>query len=352
MINFRWTPSKTLAGWQQYDEINDILYPPTTYPAGTPLKGIIYTQSPRQTNLQDFQAALGKSDFYTPTYNNIVNTNKIRSMPMYGNDCSGFVSFSWEITRHTSNDFIEAIGNTFHKVGNYDAKSPATSDLQKAYTKLQPGDALVKDGHAMLVLSVDSNQKTITVYEQIPDFPRQTTHSFRSLSNATKPKYRYRPFTIFASGQGHWQQENSKWYYYNASNQKLTGWQQIDNHWYYLGNDGAMQPGWQKIDNYDYYFHSNGIMVSSDWIQSKVDGAWYYLHGSGRMASHEWIVKKGITYYFHTSGRMAVNEWVHWTDGYWYYLTGDGSMAKNKSLKIKGVTYHFDAKGRCTNPNG
>lgn len=77
MMNFQWTPSKTLAGWQNYDQNKDVLYPPKNYSPGTPLKGIIYSQTPYQKDLKGFQAALGKSDFYTPTKAPIPDTNNL-----------------------------------------------------------------------------------------------------------------------------------------------------------------------------------------------------------------------------------------------------------------------------------
>ena len=272
---------------------------------------------------------------------------------MYGNDCSGFVSIAWGIERTGTATFIEGMKKgRFKKVGNYNSSSPSSTALLAAYKVMQPGDALVKEGHIMLVASVDALGQSVTVYEQTPYYARISKKSFSSLL-----EHSYCPITIFASGSSesqkpHWQKEGDKWYYYGSDGTKMKGWQKIDEQWYYMDTNGVMLTGWQKISGVNYYLHSDGRMAHSEWIQSKEGTMWYYLHGDGKMASHEWITTKGISYYVHGNGHMATNEWIQWTDGNWYYLTSDGSMAKNRTLVLKGISYQFDENGKCLNPNG
>lgn len=337
MIEFTWTTRDDLHVWPS----NGV----SVYPKGTTVNGIIYTQN-IQMGLEEFKDALKRSDFYEP-----VRGKKV--MPMYGNDCSGFVSIAWGLGRNTTGTFLEGINRgRFKKVGSYNAVKPTKDSLLNSYKDLQPGDALVKDGHVILVASVDLSGQKVTIYEQTPSHARISKKTFESLANEL-----YQPFTIFSTGSSenqkpHWQKDGDKWYYYGSDGTKMKGWQKIDEQWYYMDTNGVMLTGWQKINGVNYYLHSDGRMAHSEWIQSKEDTMWYYLHGDGKMASHEWITTKGISYYVHGNGHMATNEWIQWTDGNWYYLTSDGSMAKNRTLVLQGISYQFDENGKCLNPNG
>ena len=348
MIEFTWTTTKDLSVWQDKQGV-----PAKVYPKGTTVHGIIYTQSEYQRGLEEFKEDLKRPDFYSKYIGEFTESKANRTMPMYGNDCSGFVSIAWGIERTGTATFIEGMKKgRFKKVGNYNSSSPSSTALLAAYKVMQPGDALVKEGHIMLVASVDALGQSVTVYEQTPYHAIISKKSFSSLLKSS-----YCPITIFASGSSesqkpHWQKEGDKWYYYGSDGTKMKGWQKIDEQWYYMDTNGVMLTGWQKISGVNYYLHSDGRMAHSEWIQSKEDTMWYYLHGDGKMASHEWITTKGISYYVHGNGHMATNEWIQWTDGNWYYLTSDGSMAKNRTLVLKGISYQFDENGKCLNPNG
>ncbi len=89
-------------------------------------------------------------------------------MPKYGNDCSGFLSFAWDTTRYTTNDFITGIKNgKFKKVGNYDAYNPLRSDLLSSYDSLQAGDAVVTNGHTFMIARNDSRNKKVYAIEDL-----------------------------------------------------------------------------------------------------------------------------------------------------------------------------------------
>ena len=125
MVNYKWTPTQNLTGWKgNY-----------VFKAGTTYSGIPYTQSPNQTNLADFQEALTKSDFYS-TY-----TNSSGKMPRYGNDCSGFLSFAYEIPRQTTAQFDYGLkSGTYIQIGSYDPNNLKQNDLLSSYSKLTAGD--------------------------------------------------------------------------------------------------------------------------------------------------------------------------------------------------------------------
>lgn len=90
-------------------------------------------------------------------------------MPKYGNDCSGFVSFAWGISKKGTGDFITGIRNgTYSKVGSYNANSPTTAELKEAYKSLQPGNAVGKSGHTFLIAANDAANSKVYVYEQTP----------------------------------------------------------------------------------------------------------------------------------------------------------------------------------------
>ncbi len=353
MINYEWSLQNDLIIWQNVR--NKVLEPIRTYPKGKTVTGIIYTQSPTQTNLAQFQSALTKPDFFTVHYEIEYTTGKQRAMPQYGNDCSGFVSFAWGLNRYTTSTFLKAIRNgIFKKVGNYNLDAPSRQDLLNSYALMKPGDALIKPGHVMLVASVNMQRQVVTVYEQTPDYAQISYVAFDKLISSD-PSRSYRPFILEGSSplipmQGYWQKEGGQWYFYNASNQRQTGWQQVKRKWYYLGSDGAMCTGWQYIGNVYYYFHSNGAMAAGEWVRNPKSGLWYYLQADGSMASSKWVQVGSTYYYFHRSGRMAASEWKQERDGGWYYLASDGAMVKSKKLKLGGKTYRFDQNGRCINP--
>jgi hypothetical protein len=89
-----------------------------------------------------------------------INNSKI----LYGNDCSGFVSASWGISRQTTLCFYNAIKNATKIDGKY--------VCQISWDDLKPADALLIDdgngeGHIMLYINSDKkNTDNLNVYEQ------------------------------------------------------------------------------------------------------------------------------------------------------------------------------------------
>jgi len=87
-----------------------------------------------------------------------------KSDKLYGNDCSGFVSIAWGVSRQTTLSLYNAA-----KYGNkIDGKSVAIIPWEE----LKPGDALLLDngygkGHILLFINFDpKNNNSVNVYEQ------------------------------------------------------------------------------------------------------------------------------------------------------------------------------------------
>ena len=169
MVDYTWTPTKDLRGWRNE--------PNYKFVKGVTYIGIPYTQTEYQVNLNGFINSLGYSDFYDYyTRFNII-------MPKFGNDCSGFVSFSWDISRHTTYSFIEGIlYGQFSKVGNYDVNNPDELSLRLSYYNLQYGDAVVKEGHTFLISGNDQSTMNVYVYEQTPPKARYIIWNYEQMA--------------------------------------------------------------------------------------------------------------------------------------------------------------------------
>ncbi|SHJ37201.1 Putative peptidoglycan binding domain-containing protein [Clostridium cavendishii DSM 21758] len=153
MINVRWTPRQDLVGWRgNY-----------VFKANQQQTGIPYSQW-TQTDENSFIAALGYSDFYST-----VSSNG-RSMPRYGSDCSGFVSFAYGLSRHNTWQLEEEIGSTLSRVNISD---------------LTAGDGVVTNTsgaeHTFLIAS--RNGSNFTCYEQTPYKAMVTSWSSSQLSS-------------------------------------------------------------------------------------------------------------------------------------------------------------------------
>lgn len=154
----RWVPQKNLIGWK-----NGFVYKP-----GITYGGIPYSQTPNQCYASTFTSKLGLTDFYSTVY------DSGNAMPRYGMDCSAYLSYCWGISRNTTSGFCAGIKNgTYGKRGSYTVGALTPQVLQNAYLNLQRGDGLVcnkgyQSGkeHALLVSSIDFNNKIIYVYEQ------------------------------------------------------------------------------------------------------------------------------------------------------------------------------------------
>jgi len=143
-----------------------------------------------------------------------------------------------------------------------------------------------------------------------------------------------------------WVKEDGKWYYYDASSNKVTGWQKIGKAWYYFDGAGAMQTGWQQIESKWYYFDASGAMQKG-W--KKISGQWFYFDASGVMQTG-WQKVSGKWYYLKSSGAMLTG-WLN-DGGKWYYLDSSGVMVASATRQIGNKSYTFNASGVCVNPNG
>lgn len=227
MLNVEWIPTQILVGWRGNHD----------FPAGKKVIGIPYTQN-RQKNAAGFLAVLSAADFYdSKPVNGTI-------MPTYGNDCSGFLSFAWNISRQTTYTFTEGIKNgTYAQVGSYsaNAEKPNQSDLKNSYNYLKRGDGLVcrigKDGHALLVAVPDPENEVVHVYEQTPPQTTINTWTYGDLAMGG-----YKPFTQSST----------------------DGWYKINGYWYYLKpGTGAMASNESLvIDGKAYHFDSSGICTN------------------------------------------------------------------------------------------
>lgn len=174
MYNTTWVPEQNLVGWRELFSFT----PGNVY-------RIPYSQTEYQCNKAGFENALDYSDFYATYYRFNIR------MPKYGNDCSGFVSFCWNIYRHTTSSFLDGLYNgEFSEVGSYDAEDPDYYDLLDSYELLQKGDAVITEGHTFLIAGNFPGSDWVACYEQTPYQLQYTFWDYSDLAN-----YNYRPFT-------------------------------------------------------------------------------------------------------------------------------------------------------------
>ena len=137
MTEVKWVPKYTMID-------KDGRY---TFVKGKTYTGIPYSMGPYQASSSD--------DFLSK----INSSNKI-----LGNDCSGFVSAAWGISRQTTLSLFDLV-----KSGN---KIDGKSVSRISWEDLKPGDALLLEkgngkGHVILYINIDAkNTDSIHVYEQ------------------------------------------------------------------------------------------------------------------------------------------------------------------------------------------
>lgn len=137
MVEVKWIPKYNLSN---------------KYASYTFVKGKTYTGIPYSMDLYQVRAV---GDFLSK-----ISESRI----IYGNDCSGFVSAVWGISRQTTLTFYEAVKK--HK--EIDGK--AVTEI--SWEDLKPGDAILLDngkgkGHIILFISRDEQDKDkMNVYEQ------------------------------------------------------------------------------------------------------------------------------------------------------------------------------------------
>ena len=172
MANVPWTAGRNMEFWD--DEKG------RGFKSGKMYFGIPYSQSYRKTNLERFNDLLidgmyyGKSEFLGHTV-------------VEGSDCSSAVSMAWQklnedIPYLSTHGMIPTSTNHYIvKVGDYEVPEKATTstevieenikeDIYKAYSKLQPGDAVVTrrkcGGHVILVRKVDVENQVVIGIDQ------------------------------------------------------------------------------------------------------------------------------------------------------------------------------------------
>ena len=137
MVDVKWTPKYNLTN---------------KYATYTFIKGKTYTGVPYS---MDFYQVRAVGDFLSK-----IGDSKI----IYGNDCSGFVSACWGISRQTTFTFNDAV----KKQKKIDGKLV----VEISWDDLKPGDALLLDngkgkGHIVLYINTDEKDKDkMNVYEQ------------------------------------------------------------------------------------------------------------------------------------------------------------------------------------------
>ena len=143
MMGVRWRPLVDVVGWRGK----------VIYKAGTTYQGIPYGQPvngdyvPWEISLVDFVNVTNRADskMYTDY------SDYTARAPYYSVDCSGFVSYAWDVPRRTPSASLSKWATVFENA---------------TYQDIQVGDALCKPGvHASLVTDVDydENGKVISV---------------------------------------------------------------------------------------------------------------------------------------------------------------------------------------------
>ena len=150
MGTVRWTATGTWKGYKSE----------CTFVNGTSYTGIPYSQSGTNMDL----AAFSK-------YNGRVSGQPGR------NDCSSAVWFAWRAAGYKGystpfSTYEMRIGRT---TGKYDIQNKGTN-----YSSLLPGDALVNDHHAMLVVGNNPSAKTLTVTHNTGSFSTKYNHPYSS----------------------------------------------------------------------------------------------------------------------------------------------------------------------------
>ena len=184
----KWTPVSNL---RSYPKSSGQI---TTFTGGVEVVGVPYSRGTHfvNTDYEGLQKAItynGSSTVSNSSYislscfrNEVSNSNSLmyaantalpNAGPLYGCDCSAYVSYSWRVGRTTSNGFDSASFCTEIS----DESNVSIADLKK-------GDALVKAGyHCILIKDVSSS--SITVWEQTPPKVKETVYTTTATNGNT-----------------------------------------------------------------------------------------------------------------------------------------------------------------------
>ena len=171
MANVTWTAGRDIEYWNDKYGFG--------FKNGESYTGIPYSQSLRNTNLETFKRLIKNGKYYgIRLYGHTI---------LEGSDCSSAVSMSWQLLNKdlpylSTYDMIPTSTNPYIvKVGEYKVPEKATTstqvieentkeDIYKAYSKLQPGDAVVtrrkSGGHVILVREVDVENQVVIGIDQ------------------------------------------------------------------------------------------------------------------------------------------------------------------------------------------
>lgn len=197
--NYTWTPTQNLTKWRG----NGV------YTANQTVSGLPYTQATQaypvsysSFALLSFDTALSYSNFYEPYVSGGI------TMPRYGLDCSGFLSYCMGTSRKTTQTFLSGLYNgTYSAVGAYDPSdfmgysggyyvlnltTALKNELIDAYDSTHNcQDALVNSGHCMLIVGRSSSNSELTVREQTPTGTVARVYSYQELADAGYLPFRF-----------------------------------------------------------------------------------------------------------------------------------------------------------------
>ena len=163
-----------------------------------------------------------------------------------------------------------------------------------------------------------------------------------------------------------WEQDGSKWIYFEDGEQVYGKWIKDGGAWYYIDADGYMVANkWMKDSNGWCWLTASGKMATNAWVKDSkgwcyVDGSgycvtntwmkdsvgWCYLDENGSMVKNEWVVDGDNWYLLDANGYMISNKWVH--DGFgWVYLESSGKLAFAKWVKDSKGWCYVDENGYC-----
>lgn len=154
MVDMKWTTPKQFSGWKGQ----------TTFKTGTTYTGMPYSQTGNQmTSPSNFTNSI-------KNYSGSLTLTSPQTQPRFGNDCSGFVSAAWGISRHTTS----TLPNVSKEI---------------SYNDLQPGDILNHAGDHTFIFKkwANANKTEMVVLEQTPP------HAIETIKTVSKCKAR--PYT-------------------------------------------------------------------------------------------------------------------------------------------------------------
>ena len=218
MIEFTWTTTKDLSVWQDKQGV-----PAKVYPKGTTVHGIIYTQSEYQRGLEEFKEDLKRPDFYSKYIGKFRHSSVNRTMPMYGNDCSGFVSIAWGIERTDT----EKIGEQWYYM---DTNGVMLTGWQKI-----SGVNYYLHSDGRMAHSEWIQNKEDTMWYYLHGDGKMASHEWITTKG----------ISYYVHGNGHM-----------ATNEWI---QWTDGNWYYLTSDGSMAKNRTLVlKGISYQFDENG----------------------------------------------------------------------------------------------